>query len=383
MKPKTRKPKESDKDTVVAYHEFVQGRIQDELNGVDFGPGHIPCTIAKWVFVFGFLNLIVGILVVGLRYRHVYLWDWNDQFLGPFFFIMFLLCSGLATWLILFAKRRANAYRRDLVFRPKGDYGVMVVHKSVMHYDGKYKSDLKSGTNPHNVKHPYRNANNGYQNRAYKNDRNGYASDEKRRPDDRRGPEDDNKRRRPDYDERRPDDDRRKREGERRRPPEDLEERARWEEERRRRHEQRRPPDDPEERARWEEERRRRQDRRRPPDDPEKRALWEEERRRRQQDNRRPPEDPEKRALWEEERRRRQEENRRPPEDPEERAQWEARRRRQEEERRRRKEKMLAEEELARIRGPPPPVVPPVVAPVSTVQITTKIQMQESNESEL
>ncbi|KAL3875317.1 hypothetical protein ACJMK2_033281 [Sinanodonta woodiana] len=349
MKPKTRKPKESDKDTVVAYHEFVQGRIQDELNGVDFGPGHIPCTIAKWLFVFAALNLIVGILVVGLRYRHVYLWDWNDQFLGPFFFIMFLLCSGLATWLILFAKRRANAYRRDLVFRPKGDYGVMVVHKSVMHYDGKYKSDLKSGTNPHNVKHPYRNANNGYQNRAYKNDRNGYASDEKRRPeDDRRRPEDDNKRRRPDYDEKRPDDDRRRREGERRRPPEDPEERARWEEERRRRHEQNRPPDDPEERARWEEDRRRRQERRRPPDDPEKRALWEEERRRRQEQNRRPPDDPEKRALWEEERRRRQEQNRRPPDDPEERAQWEARRRRQDEERRRRKEKMLAEEELAR-----------------------------------
>lgn len=117
MKPtakKQRKERESDKDTVVAYHEFIQGRIQGELNGVTIGPGYMLSRYALASFIFGMACMITGILVITLRHRHVYLVDWNAQFLGPFFIIMFLLCSSLSTYLLLLAKQRTNQYRRDL-----------------------------------------------------------------------------------------------------------------------------------------------------------------------------------------------------------------------------------------------------------------------------
>jgi len=115
-KPRTkpRKERDIDKDTVVAYHDFIQGRIQGALNGVGIGPGHFLSQLALASFVFGFVCMIVGILVITLRHRHVYLVDWNSQFLGPFFLIMFLLCSAFGTFLLLMAKRRTNAYRGDL-----------------------------------------------------------------------------------------------------------------------------------------------------------------------------------------------------------------------------------------------------------------------------
>jgi len=113
----SRKERDIDKDTVVAYHDFLQGKIKGELNGVDLGPGRPCCLVAGFVFVFGLVCGIVGILIITLRTRHVYLWDWNDQFLGPFFIIMLLLCTGLAVYLVVEGKRRANAYRRDLVVR--------------------------------------------------------------------------------------------------------------------------------------------------------------------------------------------------------------------------------------------------------------------------
>lgn len=201
MKPKTgrpRKEREIDKDTVVAYHEFLQGRIQGELNGVTIGPGYTLSRFAFGFFGFGFICMIVGILVITLRHRHVYLVSWDDQFLGPFFIIMFLLSCAVATFLLLIAKRRTNQYRKDLAFRPIGDYGVAVVHKSKLNYDDQKKTELKSGTTPHNVRHPGRpgvndkgnrgdySKNRGYDSRGY-NDDNGRRTydDEKRRERDR------------------------------------------------------------------------------------------------------------------------------------------------------------------------------------------------------
>ncbi|KAH3866152.1 uncharacterized protein LOC127867216 [Dreissena polymorpha] len=187
MKPKTnRRPKEraSDKDTVVAFHEFIQGRIQGELNGVTIGPGYVLSRIALASVIFGFLCLLVGILIIALRHRHVYLISWDAQFLGPFFIIMFLGCCGLAVFLLNLAKQRTNQYRKDLAFRPIGDYGVAVVHKSKLTYDEQKKTTLKSGTTPHNVRHPGRPGVNdsgnqgdyskrsGYDNRGYNDDRN-------------------------------------------------------------------------------------------------------------------------------------------------------------------------------------------------------------------
>ena len=117
MKPKTNrreKHRDIDKDTVVAYHELIQGRIQDNLNGVSIGPGRIFFKIAIASAIFACLCLIVGILVVGLRHRHVYLVDWNAQFLGPFFVILGILFFGFSTFLCLLAKQRTNQYRADL-----------------------------------------------------------------------------------------------------------------------------------------------------------------------------------------------------------------------------------------------------------------------------
>ncbi|XP_021348845.1 basic salivary proline-rich protein 2-like [Mizuhopecten yessoensis] len=193
-----------DKDTVVAYHDFIQGQIKGELNGVNLGPGRTCCLIAGVVFVIGLVLGIVGILVITLRMRHVYLWDWNDQFLGPAFIVLMLLCVGLAVFLIVEGKRRANAYRRDLVFRPIGDYGVAVVHKSRLNYEEKSRDNLKSGTTPHqpiqpkpyqpiSYDHEGRPRKAGYENRAYGDtDPRGPPpryEERGRRPDDRRGPD--------------------------------------------------------------------------------------------------------------------------------------------------------------------------------------------------
>lgn len=58
--------------------------------------------------------MVVGILVITLRHRHVYLWDRNAQFLGPFFIIVFLMCMAAATFLLLLARKRTNDYREAL-----------------------------------------------------------------------------------------------------------------------------------------------------------------------------------------------------------------------------------------------------------------------------
>lgn len=142
------KEKEIDKDTVIAYHDFVQTQIRGELNGIFLGPGRFYAQIAVASFLGGLISAIVGILLITLRTRHVYLISWDDQFLGPFFIILAFMLVGFAASLVVQAKRRANAYRRDLVFRPIGDYGVAVVHKSRLTFEQTTKEQLKSGTAP-------------------------------------------------------------------------------------------------------------------------------------------------------------------------------------------------------------------------------------------
>ncbi|KAL5017924.1 hypothetical protein ScPMuIL_003646 [Solemya velum] len=197
------KEREIDKDTVVAYHEYIQGRIQGMLSGLRFGPGRIYCDVAIGLFIFGVIAGIVGILVITLRFRHVYLPDWNDQFLGPFFVVLFIMCTGVAVLLVSLAHKRTNKYRRHLVFRPIGDYGVAVVHSSRLAYEEASKDELKSGTTPHKSSKPRPYVSNepygrtrklDYENPAYRDDSNESrpppAYDERRGPprDDRRGP---------------------------------------------------------------------------------------------------------------------------------------------------------------------------------------------------
>ena len=103
-----------DKDTIETYHAYVQAQIKSDLNSISLGPGKLPIRLA-WVLVsFGLCCLLVGVLLITLRMRHVYLSDWDAQFLGPFFFVMFLLCMGGTTYLVLIATRRSNRFRRDL-----------------------------------------------------------------------------------------------------------------------------------------------------------------------------------------------------------------------------------------------------------------------------
>lgn len=285
MKPKTnrqRKERDIDKDTVVAYHEFIQGRIHGELNGVWIGPGRVFAQIALGSAIFGFVCLIVGVLVITLRHRHVYLVDWNEQFLGPAFLIVFLLCSSFSVFLLMIALRRTNDYRKDLAFRPIGDYGVAVVHKSKLTYDDAKKSELKSGTTPHNVRHPGRpgvndRGNRGdpsksraYDNRGYRDDYDGGRrpdrpdrdrSDnrDRRRPDDRRPPPGDRRPRPPPG----PDD--------RRRRPDDREPRGRGGDPNRERR-PRPPPGSEEEKRRIEARRRYEEDKRRKYEEDRRRA---------------------------------------------------------------------------------------------------------------
>lgn len=112
-----KKEREIDKDTVVAYHTRVQNQIKNELNGFNLGPGRFPMILAVVFYVGGLVLGVIGVLVITLRHRHVYLISWNDQFLGPAFVSAFILCVGFGTYMVIVAKRRSNEYRRGLVVR--------------------------------------------------------------------------------------------------------------------------------------------------------------------------------------------------------------------------------------------------------------------------
>jgi len=194
-----------DKATIDAYHAYVQRGIRRDLNSISLGPGKLPFRTAVALVFFGFCCLLVGILLITLRMRHVYLWDWDAQFLGPFFFIMFLLCMAGATYLFVLAKRRSNKYRSELYFKPIGDWGASCVHKSELAREEELKHDLKSGTTPHkNIKprseaysqssRGHRHGHSGKDNQAYDRDENGRPI----RPEDRRGPPPDGRRGPPD-----------------------------------------------------------------------------------------------------------------------------------------------------------------------------------------
>lgn len=195
-----KKEREIDKDTVVAYHARVQNQIKDELNGLNLGPGRFPMLLAAIFYLGGLALGVIGVLVITLRHRHVYLISWNDQFLGPAFIVLFILCVGMGTYMVLLALRRTNQYRRGLVFRPIGDYGVAVTHKSRLNYEHETKEQLKSGTTPHDSFKPLatytakndkygRPLNDGYDNQGYKNDPRGPPPRYSEKPrDDRRGP---------------------------------------------------------------------------------------------------------------------------------------------------------------------------------------------------
>jgi len=224
------KERDLDKATIDAYHAYVQRGIRNDLNSVSLGPGKLPYRTGVGLVLFGICFLIVGILLITLRMRHVYLWDWDAQFLGPFFFIMWLLCWSGSTYLFVLAKRRSNKYRRELYFKPVGDWGVQCVHKSELAREEEMKHDLKSGTTPHksikprseayaaaNIGHGkgQRPSRDGQDNRAYdktpdgqrgppRDDRRG---DPRSQTQDRRGPPPD--RRGPPRDDRRDDRDRR------------------------------------------------------------------------------------------------------------------------------------------------------------------------------
>ncbi|GFN98394.1 hypothetical protein PoB_002490000 [Plakobranchus ocellatus] len=148
------KGKDLDKATIDTYHAWVQHGIRNNLNSISLGPGKLPFRAAVFLFVFGLCCLLTGILVVALRMRHVYLWDWNAQFLGPFFVILFLLCLAGTSYLLLIAKRRSNKYRSQLYFKPLGDWGVSCLHESELAREQELKHELKSGTNPHKTVKP-------------------------------------------------------------------------------------------------------------------------------------------------------------------------------------------------------------------------------------
>ncbi|RUS89441.1 hypothetical protein EGW08_002814 [Elysia chlorotica] len=148
------KGKDLDKATIDTYHAWVQYGIRNNLNSVSLGPGKLPFRAAIFLIVFGLCCLLTGILIVALRMRHVYLWDWNAQFLGPFFVILFLLCFAGASYLFIVAKRRSNKYRSQLYFKPLGDWGVSCIHASELAREEELKHELKSGTNPHKTVKP-------------------------------------------------------------------------------------------------------------------------------------------------------------------------------------------------------------------------------------
>ncbi|XP_067673819.1 uncharacterized protein [Haliotis asinina] len=293
------KEKDLDKDTIVAYHAYLQTRIHNELNGVGLGPGWLPCRMGLICIAFSLASLVTGVLVITLRHRHVYLVDWWHAFIGPFFIILSLILMTLASYLIITAKRRSNQYRRELFFRPIGDYGVAVVHKSTLIHEQEHRSELKTGTTPHRKIMPSsdafssrsRDRKKGHENRGYSHngqeDRHHRDGRDRRHDDDRRRHDDD--RRRHDDDRRRHDDDRRRHDDDRRHRDDRRRDRDR--DDRRRHDEKRRPPDD------------RRDDHRRMPRDDRDRGDYEkrrpppENRERGEQEKRRPsPEDGEQRT---------------------------------------------------------------------------------------
>ncbi|XP_012943378.1 proline-rich proteoglycan 2 [Aplysia californica] len=148
------KERDLDKATIDAYHYYVQRGIRNDLNSVWLGPGKLPFRAAIALIVFALCCLLVGVLLVALRMRHVYLWDWDSQFLGPFFIILFLLCMAGASYLFIIAKRRSNKYRAELYFKPVGDWGINCVHKSELAREEELKHELKSGTTPHKTVKP-------------------------------------------------------------------------------------------------------------------------------------------------------------------------------------------------------------------------------------
>ncbi|XP_059156504.1 S-antigen protein-like [Physella acuta] len=143
-----------DKATIDTYHAWVQRGIRNDLNSISLGPGKLPFRAGIFMYVSAFFSLIIGILLVALRMRYVYLWDWSAQFLGPFFFILFLLCMAAGSYLMVLAKRRSNKYRSQLYFRPLGDWGVSCIHKNELALVVEQKHDLKSGTTPHKTVKP-------------------------------------------------------------------------------------------------------------------------------------------------------------------------------------------------------------------------------------
>ncbi|ESP01466.1 hypothetical protein LOTGIDRAFT_230724 [Lottia gigantea] len=227
------KEKTLDKDTIVAYHSFVQQRIRSDLNGLGIGHAWLPCRLAILFAILSAASLITGLLIIVLRHRHVYLIDWWAQFTGPAFIIAFLILASIATYLLVIAKRRSNLYRRELFFRPIGDFGVAVVHKSNLQFEQEQKPELKSGTTPHrgvmpnSAAYSERRQREGHENRAYREDRDRRRDDRdrrERRPDGERRHRDDRERR-PDERERRPRDDRDRRPDDRERRPRDDRER--------------------------------------------------------------------------------------------------------------------------------------------------------------
>ncbi|KAK7507396.1 hypothetical protein BaRGS_00001331 [Batillaria attramentaria] len=231
------KEKLLDKPTIDAYHSYVQSQIRSDLNSIALGPGRLPTRAAIGLILFGLCCLIVGVCLVTLRYLHVYFWDWNHQFVGPFFIILFLMCCSGATYACLLAVRRSNRFRRDLYFHPLGDYGIAAVPREDLIHEQELKHDLKSGTTPHKSVLPrseaYSHTNlardgRGHHNQAYRPG----PGDPYRRPpqDPRRGPPHPGDRRRPPPDDRRrggpppdgrrgPPDDRRRYPDDRRGPP--------------------------------------------------------------------------------------------------------------------------------------------------------------------
>jgi len=205
------KERDLDKATIDAYHAYVQRGIRNDLNSISLGPGKLPYRTGVALVLFGFCFLIVGILLITLRMRHVYLWDWDAQFLGPFFFILWLLSWCGSTMLFVLAKRRSNKYRSELYFKPVGDWGVQCVHKSELVRESEMKHDLKSGTTPHKSIKPRseayagttrgRPSRDGQDNRAYDKTPDGHRGPPRddrrgdpRAPQDRRGPPRDDRR---------------------------------------------------------------------------------------------------------------------------------------------------------------------------------------------
>ena len=101
-------------DTLMAYHHYLQGRIKENLNSLSLGPGKFYFVISMVLFVLSLMCMTVGILVITLRHRHVYLVNFDYKFVGPGFIVLFILCLGVGSHFLIHAKRVSNKYRRNL-----------------------------------------------------------------------------------------------------------------------------------------------------------------------------------------------------------------------------------------------------------------------------